>query len=93
MHPGVIARLKKAKQQGTFLYVGLWDDDMIRYYRGSKYPLQSVQERLLMALSIKAVDDVVIGAPYIITSDLIASLGIHEVVHIESREDQVLPEF
>lgn len=46
-----------------------------------------------MALSIKAVDDVVVGAPYIITSDLIASLGIHEVVHVESREDQVLPEF
>jgi len=40
-----------------------------------------------MALSIAAVDDVVIGAPYIITDDLIKSLGIHEVVHVESCED------
>lgn len=39
MHPGVIERLKLAKAQGDYLYVGLWDDEMIRYYKGSKYPL------------------------------------------------------
>lgn len=39
MHPGVIERLKLAKEQGDFLYVGIWDDDMIRYYRGASYPL------------------------------------------------------
>ena len=93
MHPGVVARLQKAKTKGSFMYVGLWDDDMIRYYRGSKYPLQGMQERLLMALSIACVDDVVIGAPYIITDDLIKSLGITKVVHVETREDKVLPEY
>ena len=93
MHPGVIQRLKTAKQHGQYLYVGLWDDEMIRYYRGSKYPLQSIQERLLLALGIKYVDDVVIGAPYIITDDLIKSLNIKKVIHIQSREDQVKPEF
>ena len=93
MHPGVIQRLKAAKAQGTYLYLGLWDDKMISYYRGNRYPLQGMQERLLMALAMKYVDDVIIGAPYIVTSDLIKSLGIHEVVHIESREDQVKTEF
>ena len=39
MHPGVIERLKLAKEQGDFLYVGIWDDEMIKYYRGDKYPL------------------------------------------------------
>ena len=82
MHPGVIARLQAAKAQGTFLYVGLWDDEMIRYYRGSKYPLQGTQERLLMALAMKYVDDVVIGAPYIVTEDLVKSLNIQKVVHV-----------
>ena len=43
--------------------MGHWDDEMIRYYRGSKYPLQGLQERLLMALSMRYVDDVVIGGP------------------------------
>ena len=73
--------------------MGLWDDDMIKYYRGSKYPLQGMQERLLMALAMKAVDDVVIGAPYIVTDDLIKSLNIKKVVHVQSREDRVKPEF
>ena len=89
MHPGVIARIKAAKAQGNYLYVGLWDDAMIKYYRGAKYPLQGMQERLLMALALKYVDDVVIGAPYIITKDLITSLNIKKVVHVQSREDQV----
>jgi len=66
---------------------------MIRYYRGSKYPLQGMQERLLMALSIRDVDDVVIGAPFIVTDDLIKTLNIKKVVHVESQEDQVKPEF
>lgn len=39
MHPGVITRLKAARAQGDFLYVGLWDDEVIKYYRGDKYPL------------------------------------------------------
>lgn len=73
--------------------MGLWDDEMIRYYRGSQYPLQGIQERLLMALSIKYVDDVVIGAPYIVTEDLIKSLNIKKVVHVRSREDQPRAQF
>ena len=93
MHPGVIARIHAAKAEGDFLYVGLWDDEMIKYYRGSRYPLQGMQERLLMALAMKDVDDVVIGAPYIITDDLIKSLNIKKVVHVRTREDQVKPEF
>lgn len=46
-----------------------------------------------MALSIACVDDVVIGAPYIVTDDLIKSLGITKVVHVSSREDMVMPQF
>ena len=42
MHPGVIERMKVAKQQGDFLYVGVWDDETIKYYKGSKYPLQGL---------------------------------------------------
>ena len=92
MHPGVIEKLKLAKAQGDYLYVGLWDDQMIKYYKGGKYPLQGLQERLLMALAIKYVDDVVIGAPYIITEDFLLSLGINKVVHVITDEDQVKPE-
>ena len=46
-----------------------------------------------MALAIEYVDDVVIGAPYIVTDDLIKSLDIKKVVNIQSREDQAKPEY
>ena len=45
-----------------------------------------------MALAIKYVDDVVIGAPYVITEDFLLSLGIKKVVHVITDEDQVKPE-
>lgn len=82
MHPGVIARIQKARSFGDFLYVGLWSDEMIKYYRGSKYPVISLSERMLMTLSCKYVDDIVIGAPFIITKDLIKSLNIKKVINI-----------
>ena len=46
-----------------------------------------------MALAIKYVDDVVIGAPYIITEDLIRSLNISKVVYVQTAEDQVKEEY
>ena len=76
LHHGHLKRLEEAKKLGTFLYVGIWDDEMTRFYRGDSYPIISLQERVLMTLACKHVDDVVIGAPYVITEDLIKSLNI-----------------
>lgn len=67
MHPGWVDRLKFAKQQGDFLYVGIWDDEMTRFYRGADFPIQTLQERVLEVLACKYVDEVVIGAPYVLT--------------------------
>lgn len=63
---------------------------MVRYYRGEKYPVMCLQERLLMVLACKYVDDIVIEAPYIITEDLVRSLNIHKVVNVVTDEDQPL---
>ena len=93
LHHGHLKRLEEAKKLGDFLYVGLWDDDMVRYYMGGMLPIVSLQERILMLCSCKHVDDVVIGAPFIITQDLIASLGVNVVVKIiDTSEDTVLKE-
>lgn len=44
-----------------------------------------------MSLACKHVDDVVIGAPYILTDDLLKSLNISMVIHItDTNEDTVL---
>ena len=91
MHHGHMKRLEEAKKLGDFLYVGIWDDEMTRFYKGEVYPIQSLQERILMTLACKHVDDIVIGAPFIITEDLIKSLNIDVVVRIvNTEEDTVL---
>ena len=94
LHYGHLKRLQEAKKEGTFLYVGLWDDELTRYYKGSLYPLVTLQERVLMTLACKHVDEVIIGAPYVITRDLLTSLNVHKVVRfVNCAEDQVLQEF
>ena len=83
-------RLEEAKKLGDFLYVGIWDDEMTRFYKGEVYPIQSLQERILMTLACKHVDDIVIGAPFIITEDLIKSLNIDVVVRIVNTEEDTV---
>lgn len=80
LHNGHIEQLRKAKEKGDFLYVGVWPDDVVSYYRGKNYPILSLHERVLMVLACKYADDVVIGTPYAITGDLIKSLNIKKVV-------------
>jgi len=47
-----------------------------------------------MTLSCKHVDDIVIGAPFIITKDLIQSLNIKKVITItDTDEDTPLPKY
>ena len=76
--------LKKAKtsEKNVFLYVGVWDDEMIKFYKGEK-PKLSLQERVQILLACKWVDDVVIGAPYEVTNDLNKSLGIQKILDNE----------
>lgn len=46
-----------------------------------------------MTLACKHVDDVIIGAPYVITRDLLISLNVHKVIRfVNCAEDQVLKE-
>lgn len=47
-----------------------------------------------MTLACKHVDDVVIGAPFIITKDLIQSLNIKKIITItDTLEDTVLEQY
>ena len=87
LHNGHIATLKKAREMGDFLYVGVWSDDIANFFKGSNYPILSLHERGLMVLACKHVDVVVIGSNYQVTKDMIKSLNIHKVVHVRSNED------
>lgn len=80
LHIGHIETLKKAKELGDFLYVGVHDDETVNKYRGKNYPILNLNERVFNLLALKYVDEVIIGAPWKITPDMIKLLKISTVV-------------
>lgn len=79
-HLGHIEFLKEAKKLGDYLLVGVHDDEAIRRVRGSNFPLMNLNERVLSVLSCRYVDEVVIGAPYSVTKDVLEKIYKVDVV-------------
>jgi len=80
-HVGHIKLLEKAKQLGTFLLVGVLDDETVNRYKKGNFPIMTLYERVLSVLSCKYVDEVVLGAPEKLTEDFIKTNKISVVVH------------
>lgn len=72
-------------EQGTFLYVGVYDDATVAHYKGRHHPVMSVHERVLNVLQCVHVDEVVIGAPFDVTPDLIKTLNVAVVARCKSE--------
>jgi ethanolamine-phosphate cytidylyltransferase len=70
-HVGHIEFLKRAKELGDFLVVGVHDDQTVNSIKGSNYPLMNLHERALSVLACRYVDEVIIGAPYSVTEDIL----------------------
>jgi len=71
---------------GDYLIVGIYSDQVVNEYRGQNYPIMTLHERVLSVLAFKPVSEVVIGAPYSVTQELIDRFRIDVVVqgsHIE----------
>ena len=72
--------LKKAKESGDFVYVGVYDDITVNKRKGKYNPVLNINERCLNLLALKYVDDVIFGAPEMITQDLIHNLNVDIVI-------------
>ena len=79
-HIGHIETLKRAKAIGDYLIVGVHDDQTVNLYKGSNYPIMSLNDRVMCVLSTKFVDEVIIGAPWSVTRELITGFNIKIVV-------------
>jgi len=79
-HCGHVAMLKEAKKRGDYVIVGVHGDAIVNKSRGANLPLMNLHERVLSVLGCRYVDDVLIDAPYVMTSEMISSLNISEVV-------------
>ncbi|KVH93616.1 ethanolamine-phosphate cytidylyltransferase-like [Cynara cardunculus var. scolymus] len=80
-HAGHVEILKSARQLGDFLLVGIYTDQTVSQHRGSHFPLMHLHERSLSVLACRYVDEVIIGAPWKITNDMITTFNISLVVH------------
>jgi len=78
-HPGHLAFLKRARTLGDYLIVGLHADKIVNQVRGLNYPVMNLHERALCVLSCKYADDVVYGAPWLVTQDLITTMNVSVV--------------
>ena len=79
-HQGHIEFLKKAKEMGSYLIVGIHNDNTVNKHRGLNFPILNMQERVLSVLGCKYTDDVLMDAPWSISRQLIKSLKISVVV-------------
>lgn len=58
LHTGHLELLNFAKNLGDYLMVAIDTDDRVKALKGSKRPINNLQERALMLINIKAVDEV-----------------------------------
>ncbi|CAL2029997.1 unnamed protein product [Caenorhabditis brenneri] len=80
-HIGHLSFLEKAKEFGDYLIVGILSDQTVNQYKGSNHPIMSIHERVLSVLAYKPVNEVVFGAPYEITSDILDQFNVKAVVN------------
>ena len=78
---------------------GLILSQTVNNTKGSNYPIMNLYERVLGVLSCKYVDEVIIGAPYVIPEELIKSMNIslvlrgtvHDGTDVEGANQYAVP--
>ncbi|KAE8676637.1 Ethanolamine-phosphate cytidylyltransferase [Hibiscus syriacus] len=89
-HAGHVEILKKARQLGDFLLVGIHADHIVSEQRGIPYPVMHLLERTLSVLACRYVDEVIIGAPWGVSKDMTTTFNISLVVHGTISESNTL---
>uniref|UniRef100_H3AF57 ethanolamine-phosphate cytidylyltransferase n=1 Tax=Latimeria chalumnae TaxID=7897 RepID=H3AF57_LATCH len=64
-----------------YIIAGLHFDQEVNRYKGKNYPIMNIHERTLSVLACRYVSEVVIGAPYAVTADLLDYFKIDLFCH------------
>jgi len=80
-HVGHLDFLEKVREHGDYLIVGLHTDPVVNRYKGYNYPIMNIHERTLSVLAYRCVDEVVIGAPYSVSAEMLDHFKVSLVVH------------
>ena len=81
-HVGFLDFLEAAKKEGDYLIVGLHTDQVVNRYKGSNYPIMNLHERVLSVLACRYVDQVIIGAPYKVSNELLNQFKVYWVFYL-----------
>ena len=79
-HIGHVEFLKKAKEKGDYVLVGIHDDETVNRIKGANFPIMNLYERVLGVLSCRYVNEVIIGAPYSVNKEIL-NYGVSTVLH------------
>lgn len=79
LHAGHAQALERAAELGDYLLVGVHSDETVRRRRGV-LPVLTLMERAMALLAMRWVDDVVLGAPWEVTRDLLVTMNVAVVV-------------
>ncbi|XP_028414109.1 ethanolamine-phosphate cytidylyltransferase-like [Dendronephthya gigantea] len=82
LHSGQVGYLEKCKksEENGFLIVGVLSDEEVKRVYGT-YPITNAHERALALLSIRYVDQVIIGVAFDVTEDIISKHKVDYVCH------------
>lgn len=69
------------KEAGEYIIVGIHSDPVVNRYKGSNHPIMNLHERVLSVLTNRYVAEVVIGAPYSVTAELMDYFKVDVVCH------------
>lgn len=81
-HVGLLDFLDAAKKEGDYLIVGLHTDPVVNRYKGSNFPIMSLHQRVLSVLACRYVDQVIIGAPYKVTNELLEQFKVWQYAFV-----------
>lgn len=79
-HTGHVKILEDARALGDHLLVGVHLDATVSANRGPHHPVMGLHERCMSVLACRHVDDVILGAPWVITKDLLKTFNVSLVV-------------
>uniref|UniRef100_A0A914UVL3 ethanolamine-phosphate cytidylyltransferase n=1 Tax=Plectus sambesii TaxID=2011161 RepID=A0A914UVL3_9BILA len=91
-HIGHLCFLEEAAKLGDYLIVGIYNDQVVNQYKGRNLPIMTLHERVLSVLAYKPVSEVVIGAPFSVTAELMNHFKVDVVVNGMVSEAPVDPD-
>jgi len=86
-HSGHIDTLRRARELGDFLLVGVHHDAVVNQIQKDNFPVMNMQERVLSVLGCQYVDDVLLDAPWAVTRTMLASLEISVIAQVSVRDE------